>query len=124
MTETRDDLFAEHVAGDTVRGIAKRHQIPKSTVGRIIIEDGQKRIEAIERDLLVAQLMQDRGQEPLWPAIIVPAQVQADRMIALELFSWCVKRLRQRGWTIEVITANAPNGVVFMLTTTPEEASP
>ena len=121
MTETRDDLFAEHVAGGTVRGIAERHQIPKSTVGRIIIEDGQKRIEAIERDLLVAQLMQDRGQEPLWPAIIVPAQVQADRMIALELFSWCVKRLRQRGWKIEVITANAPNGVVFMLTV-PEEA--
>lgn len=118
-----DSLFAEYLAGDSVRDIAKRHQIPKSTVGRIVIEDGKRRIEDLEADLLAAELARDSGREPLWPAIVIPAQVQSDRMIAIDLFSWVIRRLRKRGWAIEVVTRHAGGGVVFQLTTVPRRGS-
>ncbi len=53
-------LLIEHARGDSVRQIAKRHVLSRSTAHRIIIRDGQKRIEDIEHTLLAAELTQGR----------------------------------------------------------------
>lgn len=103
VTLEDSQLLIEHARGDSVRQIAKRHGLSRSTAHRIIIRDGQKRIEDIEHTLLAAELTQ--GREP-WPGIVIPPH--PDRSDALDLFFWVRKRLRQRGWVLETVTRYVP----------------
>ena len=124
MTETT--LLIEHCRGDSVRAIAARHGMSKSAAHRIIVEDGNQRIANLERTLLLAELMEANGREATWPGIVIPVQAQGDRADAISLFSYCLKRLRQRGWDLEVTTRYVPmygdageeigKAVVFLLT--------
>jgi hypothetical protein len=69
------------------------------------------------RELLVAELTQERGREPVWPACVIPyGQQPTDWQDGLHMLQWCVERLRRRGFEIEVVTRHTPNGAVFMLT--------
>ena len=118
MTEVHADLLVEHARGDSLRTIAKRHGIGHETVRRTILKEGSKVLGAIERDLLLAELTRDQGGEPLWPACVIPAQQQSDRLGALDMAGWVIRRLRERGWDLEVVTRTPPTGgVVFMLCT-------
>lgn len=124
MTEVTADLLVEHARGDSLRVIARRHGIGHETVRRRVLEEGSKLIGEIERDLLLAELMRDAGFEEraVWPACVIPSQEQGDRMAALDMFSWVVKRLRERGWHLEIVTRTPPSGgAVFMLCTTSGE---
>ncbi|MGB8878531.1 MAG: hypothetical protein WCD11_19565 [Solirubrobacteraceae bacterium] len=131
--------LVEYAAGDNLETIAERHGISRATAHRIVVADGNERIEKLERDLLVAELKRDfphkfpeNDRDPKWPAVIVPPQPSRDRADAIDLFVWCRKRLRQRGWHLETTTRYVPvlhsqtgeelgRAVVFMLTAVPEE---
>ncbi len=126
------DLLVEYAAGDNYETIAERHGISRSTAYRIIVRDGTERIEQLEANLVAAELMRDAGREPIWPGIVIPPQPSRDRADALDLFYWCRKRLRQRGWRLETTARYVPifhsetgeeigRAVVFMLTTVPRE---
>ena len=115
-------MLAEHAAGDSLRVIGRRHGVGHETVRRVILKTGSALIRDLERDLTLAELTRDQGKEPDWPTCLIPPQLQSDRMDALEMLFWAVKRLRERGWAIEIITRHVPGGgTVFMLATTPGE---
>lgn len=104
-----DSLLAEHLAGSTVRTIAKRHGLTRSTAHRTVIKQGKTLVDSLERNL----------RARVWPWIEIPPQMPGDRMDAIHMLDWCVKQLRERGWEIEVTTRRAPGSLVFVLTTPP-----
>lgn len=116
-------MLAEHARGDSLRTIGKRHGVSHEQARRLILQTGSALIRDLERDLLLAELTRDQGKEPDWPTMLVPFGLRAqDWADSLDFFSWSTKRLRERGWAIEIITRHVPEaGVVFMLTTTPGE---
>ena len=59
MAEVYADLLLEHARGDSVRQIAERHGLTRSTTHRRILAERSKLIESIERDLLLAELTRD-----------------------------------------------------------------
>lgn len=121
MTNVNPDAqpeLAEHAQGLGVRAIGRIHGVSHETARKTVLSQGSALIHDLERQLLIAGLMRDGGHEGEWPAIVIPPQQQADRMQALDMFSWAVKRLRERGWTIEIVTRTPPSGgAVFMITT-------
>ena len=127
MTEIVADLLAEHASGASIRQIAKRRGIPRSTVGRVVRREGERLIGDLENDLRVAELTEAKGEEAVWPACIIGPQVDADRRAALALFFWARDQLVARGWSVETIHRQVPvfgagdevigHAAVFMLTT-------
>jgi Homeodomain-like domain len=124
MTEIQADLLVEHLAGATIRQIAKKRGIPRSTVARIVKREGDRLIGDLENDLRVAELTEAKGGEGHWPTCLIPPQLEADRRAALSLLFWARDQLVARGWPIETIVRHVPSGgTAFMLTTTPGRGS-
>jgi hypothetical protein len=112
------DWLAEHAAGASVRQIAKRHGISRSTVHRTILKEGSRLIGELENELRVAELTEAEGGQATWPTCLIPPQVEPDWRAAMAMFFWARDRLVERGWAIEVITRQVPGGgTCFMLTT-------
>lgn len=63
MTEAKADLLVEHVRVDSLRTIARRHSIGHETVRWRVLEQGSELIGKLERDLLLAELTRDKGEE-------------------------------------------------------------
>ena len=112
-------MLAEHARGDSLRTIGKRHGVSHETARKIVLQTGSALIRDLERDLTLAELQRDGGVESVWPTILIPPQIQSDRMDALTMFFWARDRLIARGWAIEVTTRHVPGGgTVFQLATT------
>ena len=118
MTEAvHVDWLAEHAQGLSVRTIAKRHAVSRSTVHRTILKEGSRLIGELENDLRVAELREAEGGQANWPTCLIPPQIEPDWRAAMAMFFWARDRLVERGWPIEVITRQVPGGgTAFMLT--------
>ena len=123
-------LLAERAGGDTYRALGKRHGISHETARKLTIERDAEVLAALERTLILAEAARHQGRRPIWPALLIGPEVQSIRMQALDQFSYWYRRLKSRGWPIEVTTAYEPvfdeagaqvGFATALLLTTPEE---
>lgn len=122
--EVRVDVLAARARGETFRAIAGRLGLSKDTVQRIERDHGHRLIEELSGDLAVALAQQRLGYDPHWPWITIPfGQPAQDWADSLDLFSWACRRLRERGFDLEIITRPHPDGLDLMLTLPPQRRS-
>lgn len=97
MTITAERLFTESILeGASVRTIAKRHDMSRSTVHRMIQRGGRAFVERVHLDLLTSH---GRGE---LPAIVLPAQAGPTLDRALDLVAWLTHELEERGVQVDV----------------------
>lgn len=53
--------------------------------------------------------------------VLIPNQIQSDRVIALDFFSWVVTKLEALKVPLTVLTRQTPEGTAFMLQLQDEE---
>lgn len=110
-------MLAEHARGDSLRTIGKRHNVSHETARRVILQQGSALVDDLSRTLILAEAAQHQGAEALWPAIVIPfGQPQNDWQDAHIMFDWAVKKLRQRGFDISIVSRSTKAGIVLMLT--------
>jgi hypothetical protein len=99
--------LVEHAAGRSVREIAARHRLAKSTVHRMIQRDGAALLDSMEADLTAG-----RGIEVLVPY----GQLEVHWMANLQLVDWVAAGLRDRGYDVHARNVRCQAGSMFRLT--------
>jgi len=113
-------MLTAHAEGHGLRAIGRQQGVSHETARKRIVEDGTALIRSLSRDLLLAEAAEYQGLEPVvWPGIEIPFQPQEEWMAAIDLFSWCCRKLTGRGFDLAIQTRQTTGGTVFVLRTVP-----
>ncbi len=115
LTQRDQAIVIERERGDTIVEIGKRHGISHQRVSAIVA-NATEIVNQADLDLMVAK----RTGEAC--AYLIP--YGPDHTLALDLSSWLVRRLRERGMELEITTRRASNGLALLLTDITPRRSP
>ena len=116
-------MLAQHCSGDSYRTIAEQVPLSHETIRKTVIECGKQLIADFERVLILAEAARYQGRDPVWPAAVIPPQLQVDRIDAINTVTWLIRRLRERGWQLEIETCTPPAGGIVLMIRTVEETN-
>ena len=116
MLSTRDQaIILDRDRGDTTVELGRRYKISHQRVSAVMAR-ATAFVDQVDLDLMVAR----RTGEVC--VFIVPFGV--DYTLAIDFSTWLIKRLRDRGMTVDIETRRATNGLALILTdVTPRRAS-
>ena len=94
--ESDETLFAEKLAGASLRRLETMHGIPRESVRVAILRQANKVLTQIELDLLRAKVNDE------YPSFIIPATSGPDFDMAVELVKFVVNGLHERGVRVKL----------------------
>src|SRR4051794_21629825 len=113
-------MLAEHAAGDSYRTLGQRHGMSHEAARQVVVREGRRFVDEVERDLLVAWKLTQQGSEAeaQWPTFLVPHQLQEGWQKAFAFWSWVVDQLKSRGLGVHLRHTPTRSGSAVQLTIT------